>query len=91
MVRSSTRSATFKGLDANSRESPIEPINQSIDGQLQNVMIRNKTITAQVQLKQENERLKTELEKLKTKPVKCMINFIREQNDSTFFLSIFQR
>jgi hypothetical protein len=57
-------------------------LNDQFEKQLHDTISKNKTLPGQIQLRRENERLKNELEKLKTqqttKPAKC-------KNKKTFF------
>jgi hypothetical protein len=55
-------------------------INDQFEKQLHDVLSKNKNLTGQANLRRENERLKTELEKFKTqqipKPAKCKLSKI---------------
>lgn len=52
-------------------------INDQFEKQLHDILNKNKNLSGQIHLRRENERLKTELDKLKTqqtsKPAKCKI------------------
>ena len=73
-------------LNLSQHEFSVDPTNHLVNKQLQNPIGRYHDQISKVQMKQENERLKTELEKMKTtKPMKCS-NFYRQNLHESRFL-----